>query len=275
MKNKERSGGKRIACFVLIGISVAILLLLEVLSPVYSDDKVLDSMISMIVSRAIGGLVFIVVSAYLGFDFFDPLARPFFRSLLFILPCLAVAINNFPIISAIRGDAYLVSPKWYIPVLAVECLMIGIFEEFAFRGVVFMSILEKRHRTNLDIFISIVLTSAVFGAVHLLNVFQGAGIGSVILQIGYSFLIGGMCSVVLIKTKNIWFCVIIHAVYDFGGYFMQTLGAGTWWDTPTVIITVILSVLVAIYVIIALIRLEPGSVDGMFSASGSFVSDDK
>ena len=70
-----------------------------------------------------------------------------------------------------------------------------------------------------------------------------------ILQIGYSFLIGAMCSVVLLKTRNIWLCVLLHAVYDFSGTLVPTLGAGTWWDTPTVIFTVILAVATTVYLV--------------------------
>ena len=128
------------------------------------------------------------------------------------------------------------------------------FEEFAFRGVVFLSILEKRRKNTLDVFISIVLTSAVFAVVHLFNIFGGASPVAVLMQIGYSFLIGGMCSVVLLRTANIWLCVILHATFNFCGYFMPTLGDGTWWDTPTVVITVLLSIVVTAYIVVSLIR---------------------
>ena len=170
--------------------------------------------------------------------------------MLFIIPPLLVVVNNMPILSMIWGDAYVVhSAPVYWVWFSLECLAIGLFEELAFRGVIFLMFAEKRHATRKGLFWSLILTSAVFGAVHLANVLMGAGIGGVILQIGYSFLIGAMCSVVLLKTRNIWLCVLLHAIYDFSGTLMPTLGAGTWWDTPTVIFTAVLAVATTAYLV--------------------------
>ena len=170
--------------------------------------------------------------------------------MLYAIPPFLVVVNNMPLLSMIWGDAYVVhSAPVYWVWFALECLAIGLFEELAFRGVIFLMFAEKRHATRKGLFWSLVLTSAVFGAVHLVNVLMGAGIGAVILQIGYSFLIGAMCSVVLLKTRNIWICVALHAIYDFCGTMMPTLGGGTWWDTPTVIFTAVLAVVTAIYLI--------------------------
>ena len=127
-----------------------------------------------------------------------------------------------------------------------------------------------RSRSNLSppiekgLFWSLILTSAVFGGVHLINVFMGAGIGGVILQIGYSFLIGAMCSVVLLKTRNIWLCVLLHAIYDFSGTLMPTLGAGTWWDTPTVIFTAVLAVATTAYLVWQFFVLDLGRVGEIY-----------
>ena len=95
---------------------------------------------------------------------------------------------------------------------------------------------------------------------------MGAGIGPTILQIGYSFLIGAMCSVVLLKTRNIWICVMLHAIYDFCGTLMPTLGAGTWWDTPTVVFTAVLAVATAVYLVWQFFRLDLDEVGKIFKA---------
>ena len=149
---------------------------------------------------------------------------------------------------------------WFI----LECLCIGLFEEAAFRGVVLLMVAEKRRGSRKDLFVSIILSSAVFGAIHLVNIFTGANPGAVILQIGYSFLIGAMCSVVLFKTANIWLCVALHAIYDFCGHLMPTLGTGSWWDTPTVVITVILAVFTVVFYVAALWRIDPIELDRLY-----------
>ena len=254
---KRRRYIPRKACLAVIFAAVPLLLWLEIGKPVLSEDAVLAPLISMTLTRGISAVVFLVLLLGEGYRVLNPVQKPFWKSLLFTLPPFLVVVNNMPILSMIWGDAYLVhrAPVYMIWFIA-ECLAIGLFEELAFRGVIFLMLAEKRHATRKGLFWSLILTSAVFGAVHLVNVLMGVGIGPVILQIGYSFLIGAMCSVVLLKTRNIWLCVLLHAIYDFSGTLMPTLGDGTWWDTPTVIFTAVLAVLTAAYLVWQFFRLD-------------------
>lgn len=262
---KRRRYMPRKACLAIILVAVPILLWLELMKPTLTEDPVLAPLMSMTITRTIGAAVFLALLRYEGYHVLNPLQKPFLKSLLFTIPPFLVVVNNMPILSMIRGDAYLVhNAPVYMIWFAAECLAIGLFEEFAFRGVILLMLAEKRHTTRKGLFWSLILTSAVFGGVHLLNVLMGAGIGGVILQIGYSFLIGAMCSVVLLKTRNIWLCVILHAVYDFCGTLMPTLGDGTWWDTPTVIFTAVLAVATAVYLVWQFFRLELDRVGEIF-----------
>ena len=99
-----------------------------------------------------------------------------------------------------------------------------------------------------------VLSSAIFGLVHLMNMFAGASVGGVILQVGYSFLIGGMCSIMLVKTANVWYSVILHTIYNFAGGVVGQLGSGTIWTLPTVVLTVVVSIVIVVYVFFLLAR---------------------
>jgi membrane protease YdiL (CAAX protease family) len=254
----------RICLSVMVLAGIALLLIETKILSFSFENELLARMFNMIFSRAVGSTVFIAAAVYFGYRYMNPFRRPFWKSLLVILPCFAVVINNFPIISFVRGDAVLNSPLEYVLIFAAECFFVALFEEFAFRGVIFSVILEKRRKNSGDVFISILLTSVMFGLIHILNILSGSDPMSVFLQIGYSFLIGGMCSFVLIETKNIWFCVIFHAVYNFGGDFMPRLGMGTWWDTPTVIITVLLSVAVTVYVVVKLLKVDPRDLEVIF-----------
>lgn len=264
-RTSRRSYIPRKACLAIIGIAVPILLYLEFAKPQLTEDAVLAPLINMTLTRGIGAIVFLVLLLNEGYHVLHPFQKPFWRSMLFIIPPLLVVVNNMPLLSMIWGDAYVVhSAPVYWVWFALECLAIGLFEELAFRGVIFLMFAEKRHTTRKGLFWSLILTSAVFGAVHLVNVLMGAGIGAVILQIGYSFLIGAMCSVVLLKTRNIWICVALHAIYDFCGTMMPTLGGGTWWDTPTVIFTAVLAVATAVYLIWQFFVLDLGRVEEIY-----------
>ena len=257
----------RKVCLAVILVAIPLLLWLEVGKPTFTEDAVLAPLVSMTITRLIGATVFLVLLLHEGYRVIHPLQKPFWKGLLFTLPPFLVVVNNLPILSMMWGDAYLVyNTPVYLLWFAAECVAIGLFEELAFRGVIFLMFAEKRYTTRRGLFWSLILSSAVFGGVHLINLLAGGGIGSVILQIGYSFLIGAMCSVVLLKTRNIWLCVALHAIYDFCGTLMPTLGAGTWWDTPTVIFTALLAVATAAYLIGQFFKLDLCEVGRIFKA---------
>jgi membrane protease YdiL (CAAX protease family) len=170
---------------------------------------------------------------------------------------MAVAVNNFPFITFFSDRAYIDSSVSHVLLYALSCVCTALFEEMAFRGCVFTSILQIKGRRRSDVFWSIVLSSAIFGLVHVVNLFVGASPISVLLQVGYSFLIGAMCSLILVRTSNIWYCVLLHAVYNFAGGVVPECGGGQLWDAPTVIITTLIALAVASYVVLLLVRTKP------------------
>lgn len=229
-----------------------------------SDDEELITSVEMIVTRALGGGVFITIIIYLGYKILNPARKPFWRSLLFCLPAFCVVINNLPIYPLASGIAQVTSPIWRVAVLATECLMVGFFEETCFRGVFLIGFLEKRRDTALGRFLAIVFSSAVFGAVHLVNILLGSSPIAVIMQIGYSFLIGAMCSVVLMKTANLWLCVILHATFNFCGALVPSCGEGTVWDPFTITITVIIAVATTVYMTLSFLKIKTDEVDRIY-----------
>jgi uncharacterized BrkB/YihY/UPF0761 family membrane protein len=86
---------------------------------------------------------------------------------------------------------------------------------------------------------------------------QGASVGATLLQVGYSFLVGAMCAVVLLLCGSVLPCILLHAVYDFGGLLIPTLGSGRIWNAPTVVLTAALSVAVTLYFLWCLYRTSP------------------
>ena len=134
----------------------------------------------------------------------------------------------------------------------------------AFRGVFYLLILSTRRDSTKKIFFVTLASSAVFGAVHLFNLFAGAGVGATILQVGYSFLIGGMCSIALLVTGSIWAPILLHALYDFGGYLIPTLGEGIVWDAATVAVTAVLGTAVAVWMTVLLLHVTPQTAGRLF-----------
>lgn len=248
-------------------VVVAALVWLEFFPPQLAADETVNSLLLGVITRALGGGLFIALTARLGWRIWGlPVSLRVFAA---VIPAFAVVINNFPIIGLARGAAYVTVPAWEVSLFALSCLLIGVFEEFAFRGVFYMLLLSTRRDSVKKIFWVTVASSAAFGAVHLFNLLAGAGIGPTLLQVGYSFLIGGMCSIVLIVTGSIWIPVILHALFDFGGYLIPTLGDGIVWDAATVAVTAVLGVAAAVYMTVLLLRVKPQSLDRLFPASSA------
>ena len=234
----------------------------ELMRSLISDDDYRPAILNTLVMDAFGSVVFVCMTIYMGYRVWG-IKKPWMRSLLFGLPALAVAVNNAPIIGLATGNAYITDPAGGVLIMLAYCLAIGTFEEFAFRGLFFMMILEDRRKSTKQIFWTTAISSAVFGLVHLVNLAVGAGPGATLLQVGYSFLIGGMCAIVLLKTGSIWYCVLLHTVYDIGGTILY-VGGGVRWDAVTVIITAVLGVAVAVFMTVALTRIKPEDIAFLF-----------
>ena len=226
-----------------------------------ADDGV-RYLCSMTITRFLGGVIFLAMLINLGYRVLDPIKAPFWRSIAVSLPALLVAVNNFPFSQVMRGGAVIDAPAWKIILLLAECLCIGFFEEMAFRGVVLLRLIERKPQSKIWVFWSIVLSSVIFGLIHLINLYDSSPV-AVLMQIGYSALIGAMCSVVLIKTANLWLCIVLHGVFDFGGAIVQYCGKGEIWDTFTVVLTAIIAVAVTIYMIVIFLRADLGIFDNV------------
>ena len=102
------------------------------------DLQVLDDSLSSVIIRdtsvrIIIGTTLIIISVFLGYSFFkvSPYSRR--KVLLWGLPGLIIAFNNFPISAVLAGRAELTQPGHTVILFAIECLSIGLLEEVVFR----------------------------------------------------------------------------------------------------------------------------------------------
>jgi membrane protease YdiL (CAAX protease family) len=243
----------------LLLLSAAVLLILEIVRPAYTSDPLRNELISTILTRTVGGTLFLLLISGNGGPLISfPENR---RACFCLLPASAAAVNNFPILGLLTGAVQLHASNTDLLLLAAQSLAVGFFEETAFRGFLFPLVLQKFRGRN--VFLPTVLASAVFAAVHLVNLFDGMSPAAVLLQTGYSFLIGGMCAVVLLKTHCLPFCILLHAVYNFGGTLVPTFGSGTVWDPVTVTVTAVLGITVLLYFLHILSRVTENEISAV------------
>ena len=247
--------GKREKIFnIFFIIALAGFAALEFINIEFSADEQLSQMIKAILTRSLGGIFGVVLMLRLGYGkLLSPLGKPFWKPFFFILPCLLVCVNNFPFIGLLTGNAEVTSEGGKLALFGFECLSVGFFEETVFRGIILAMFLEKA-RDGREIFKAVIISSALFGGVHLFNLLAGAGPLPTLLQVVYSFLMGGMWAVVLLIIKSIWSCVAMHAIYNFGGMLISNHGAGLVWDPYTVAVTAIIGIAVGVYVLFYLFK---------------------
>ena len=183
-----------------------------------------------------------------------------------LLPCLSaliIAVNNFPILPIATGEAglkiYLLDGIAYI----FYCVSIGVMEEAIFRGNLFPLILKRQKRNKLGVLKAIIISSAVFGGMHLFNLFSGGG-ARVFLQVGYSFLMGLVFSLTMLFTGNLFVPIILHAVFDIGGFLFDAFGFGTLWTTGNIVLTAVVSVLTGAILLIEFIKTDYKSFDILY-----------
>ena len=265
MSEKRRLSASEITRKVLLVLMLGAVVAVEIWYRLYESPPDSITEIYSSLSRFFGGMVALIFILEFSFGkVLRPLGNRRASALIFIIPALAVAINNFPWVSLIMGDCSFGGGAGDILFFAFSCFCVGFFEELTFRGCALMLLLKSRTKTKLRIFMAIFWSSVVFGVVHLVNIFTSSP-GAVIMQIGYSSLIGALCCTILLETGNIWLCVFTHALYNFAGGVIPAFGEGTIWTGPEIAITAIVGVAVAIYSVVRFIKMPTERAEELFS----------
>ncbi len=214
----------------------------------FTGAGIYDRLLGKILSQGFGSVAVILLLLRGGSKLFG---KP--TKLWALIPCLIIAIDNFPFAAYFADKMELTHTNVsHFLLFGSYCLLVGLFEEIIFRGIVFAVLANRFKKTKKGFLLTYLLSSALFGATHLLNLFAGAGVGPTLLQVGYSTLTGGLFAFALIKTKNVLIPAFIHALYNFCGLlFTSTVGLGTGsvLDFPTAMTMLAVCVPVGLFVV--------------------------
>ena len=246
-KTKQNKSISYILIRVFIVALCAAMLALDYIPIQYVKDGVRNVWISTIVQQCVGAIAIILLMLHLKIKLFGKI-----HAWLYLLPCLIVALDNFPLISYVNGNMHFTrTGAWDFVLFALYCLAIGLFEECVFRGVLFSVIASLFSQDKKGFFKTFVVSSAVFGLAHLFNLLSGAGIGATLLQVCYTTLTGGLFAFAMIKTKNVLCAAFVHGLYNFCGLLLseQGLGSGIVFDVGTGVMMGIISVIIGVFVL--------------------------
>ncbi|MBP5373265.1 MAG: CPBP family intramembrane metalloprotease [Clostridia bacterium] len=236
-------------------VFIASLVLYYIPQFVFIEDETVNELIFGVLIR--GSVSVLLILLALGNSdgyLLAPNRKELGKNLLLFLPCFAVAVVNFPFSALISGSASIDRPE-LIWLFFLSCLTIGVSEEIFFRGLLQTYLSGVFKNSRIGIMLTVIVTAAAFALWHLFNAFTSS-LGSVLYQVSYTFLLGGMLSALMLMTKDIWLCVTFHTLFDFGGHIVNTLGHGAFQDTVFWILTYSVGILCGAYIVYNLIRLQ-------------------
>ncbi len=106
------------------------------------------------------------------------------------------------------------NPPWAIAWFVVYMASIGVLEETTFRGVIAETLLFNFGTDGRAVWKAALLSSLMFGLVHLQNM-MAADAASTVLQVIFAFCFGMLLVSVYFRTGNLWIPILLHAAWDF------------------------------------------------------------
>lgn len=105
----------------------------------------------------------------------------------------------------------------------INMLFVGINEEFWMRGLVLNGLMKKYEKSS--IWKPIIISSLIFGLVHLPNIFFVEPL-TLLIQIINATCGGILFATIFIKSKNIYSVIVIHALTDWISLFIASCFTG-------------------------------------------------
>ncbi len=150
----------------------------------------------------------------------------------------------FAVVSVFATAKYADKNMVQLLILIIAMLFVSIAEELMFRGIVLQAFLEKRGKVKV-----VLLSSVLFGLLHIVNIIGGGTVEDVFMQIVTASFVGILFACIALEIKNIVPLIIYHWLWNSallsskylqisGGYLIQ-----------------VLAVMQAVFSIIVLIRL--------------------
>lgn len=145
----------------------------------------------------------------------------FKKSIIYLIPGVVVSIST--VVGALSSQDAM-QPNWVSLLLqaVIFYLLLGIFEEGLFRGVILHALLARMGRTRQGVIGAVAIGGAIFGFVHILLSWFLTGVDLSawgVLQALVKTLSAGMAGfffgAVYLKTRNIWGITLVHGLSDF------------------------------------------------------------
>ena len=99
-------------------------------------------------------------------------------------------------------------------------VLAGVVEETAFRGILLTRLLPR------GLWAAVLLSSALFGLLHIANLFLGSPWQTVLLQVTFAAMAGTGYAAMRLRTGSLWPPIMLHALFDLT-FRVTAIEAGT------------------------------------------------
>jgi len=210
----------------ILAFSVAISLICTLLWAIDIDDNPLSGW-DFLVTRLATSLFVVYLIKKLGLWSMAGFRRNrFWYGILLGIPLIIMGFSSGIISNIEQFDSYSFLGIPNLLSFTVSMFFVGFAEEVVFRGLLLNNMMEKWGSTYGGVWKSIFVSAAIFGIVHLSNIFI-APIITVVVQAINAMSGGVLFSAIYIRTKNIWAVIAIHALTNWLALIIQVCFTGT------------------------------------------------
>ena len=184
----------------------------------FSDTK-LSTIVNTVENLAASAVFIIIIKKLFGMKIGigkKELAKGIF---LYGLVVCITAVTQF-ILSFQTPEKSLGQALPWILLFFIYNMTVGMIEEIIYRGLIFNSFRKYFGESKNDIYKAVLMSGAVFGAVHITNlIFAPALFIATITQVIYAFFFGVLFAVIYYRTGNLLPCIILHGIIDLSAAF--------------------------------------------------------
>lgn len=115
--------------------------------------------------------------------------------------------------AAVNPEGVAVRPWYLILAFALCMMMVGVVEEFLFRGIIAGALLRHFGATSRGVWKAVILSGILFGCAHLINL-RGSSVTGVLVQCAVTVMMGMVFAAVYFRSGCIWAPVFLHGFVD-------------------------------------------------------------
>lgn len=162
---------------------------------------------------------------------------------LLILPFFLITFSNYIVVLINKTPINLNIDISHLIMGLISSLLTAIIEELLFRNILLDEFINQKFTK----FKSLLYSSLIFGAIHLLNISSLASIPTCIIQAIYTTGIGLVFGLIYIKAKNIIYPITLHFLFNYINDTLVTHLYNINWDLTFFITNIIIGIIIGLY----------------------------